>query len=224
MIDFYFINSIALFLINISGLWFASWIYLANRKIRTNQLFFLITIFILSWVDLVYFASISTYRPLAILLSRLAFIPVYLFLLTTYFFVFFFPRKEKRPFLLDIMIVICVVSLFLITLFTNLHVKDVIFREWGLSPVLGEGQIFVYSVISLITILFSGILFRKYFKLSREEKLRVQYFLIGFFIFVVTNIVFNVILAQKYVDFPYYLIGNYSAIFLIGFTAYAIVK
>jgi len=224
MIEFQFINTISLSVISVVGICLAGWIYLSNRRSKINQLFFFITFFILSWINLVYFASVSTSRPVAILLSKLAFIPVYLFLVTTYFFTVFFPRKIKRFLVLDLIVMAGIIFLFFITLFTNLHVKNVVFKQWGVSPILGEGKIFVYSVIFLIAILFSGILFKKYFILPKKEKLKIQYFLIGFFIFVVMNIIFNVLLAPRYTDFPYYLIGNYSAIFLLGFTAYAIVK
>ena len=218
------INKIILFLINIIGLWLAFWVYFSNCRNRSNQLFFLTTIFILLWIDLVYFASISIDHSTAVLLSKLAFVPVYLFLASTYFFVIFFPKEDKRHFFLDITVLIGTVILFLITVFTNLHVKDVVFREWGVSPIFGEGKIIVYFIIFIITSLFSEILFRKYFRLSKKEKLKIQYFLIGFFIFIIMNVVFNVFLSSKYADFPYYLIGNYSAIIFLAFTAYAITK
>lgn len=224
MVEFVLINKIVLFLINIIGFLLAFWVYFSNRRKKDNQLFFLTTIFILLWIDLVYFASISTHQSEAILLSKLAFIPVYLFLISTYFFVVYFPRKEKQPFLLDVIVLVGVIILFLITVFTNLHVKDVVFKEWGVSPIFGEGKVLVYCIIFIIASLFSGVLLKKYFKLSIEEKLKIQYFLIGFFIFVAMNIAFNVLLASRYVDFPYYLFGNYSAIIFLAFTAYAITK
>ncbi|HDZ54525.1 MAG TPA: sensor histidine kinase [Candidatus Nealsonbacteria bacterium] len=223
MFEFTLINKAVLLLVNTIGLGMAFWIYFTNRKARINQLFFLMTIFALLWITLVYFASISTNSYQAIILSRLSFVPVYLCLGSMYFFTIFFPRKEKRSLFLDVIVLAGLIGLSFITVFTNLHVKNVVFKAWGVSPVLGEGNILVYSTIFLIIVLFSGILFQKYFRLSTEEKFRTQYFFFGFFIFVIMNLIFNVFLASKYTDFPYYLFGNYSVIFLLGFTAYAIV-
>jgi signal transduction histidine kinase len=224
MIKFFLVNQVFVFLINLVGILLAFWVYLANRKSKVNRTFFLFTIFILLWVTLVYFASISTQIHQALMLSRLAFVPVFLYLVSIYFFVTFFPHEEKRDLFFDVIVLTIGVSFCLISLFTDLLVKDVVIKEWGVSPILGAGKIFIYPVVFLLTIVILEILFKKYFRASPEEKLKIQYFLSGIFIFALMNLIFNVILAPKYINFPYYLFGNYSAIFLLGFTAYAIVK
>jgi signal transduction histidine kinase len=223
-IGFFIINKFILFFINIAGIALALWVYASDRRSKSNQLFFLTTASILSWISLVYLASISTNESLAIILSKIAFVPVYLFLVSVYFFTKYFPREEGGSSKLDKIVLIGTFFLLPITLFTNLHISGVVFREWGVSPVLGSGTTFIYSIVFLITLLFSATFLKKYLGLHKEEKLKVQYFLIGFFIFVIMNVIFNVFLSTKYADFPYYLVGNYSAIFLIALTAYAIVK
>ncbi|MDO8264972.1 MAG: HAMP domain-containing sensor histidine kinase, partial [Candidatus Parcubacteria bacterium] len=209
---------------DILGIWFALWILFSNKNAKVNRLFFLITISVLSWITLVYFASLSVHREQAIILSKLAYIPVYLFLLSVYYFTKFFPSEGKNIYNFDIFVLSSITIAAFITLFTDFHVKDVVFKEWGVSPVFGFGINFINAIIFIITILFSWLIFKKYYTLKNTEKLKTQYFLIGFFIFVILNLIFNVILASKYTDFPYYLIGNYSTIFLLGFTGYAIVK
>lgn len=69
-------------------------------------------------------------------------------------------------------------------------------------------------------------LFQKYFTFSPKEQIKVQYVLIGLIIFVVPNLIFNVIFPflGRTAQVRYYPFGNYSAIFLLAFTAYAIVK
>jgi len=59
---------------------------------------------------------------------------------------------------------------------------------------------------------------------SKKERLKVQYLLIGVVIFVLFNVVFNIISPSIWGSVQYQHFGDYSAIFLLGFTAYAIVK
>jgi len=224
MIDFFLISKIFILLIDIIGIWLAFWIYFANRKSRVNQLFFLLTIFILLWISFAHFANLSSETHQAILWTKLTFLAVFAFFISMYFFVNFFPREEKQPPLLSGAVVSIGVIFSLISVFTDLLVKDVAIREWGVLPIWGKGQIYMYGIIAILTFLILGILLKKYFRLSSVEKLKVQYFLIGIFIFAVMNLIFNIFLTPKYTDFPYYLFGNYSAIFFLSFTGYAIVK
>jgi len=65
---------------------------------------------------------------------------------------------------------------------------------------------------------------KKYFKLSKLEKLKVQYLLIGGFIFALVNLAFNVISPVFLKTYKYYQFGDISTIFPFAFIAYAIVK
>ena len=128
MDGFSLINKIGFFLIDAFGLGLAVWVLMAKPKAKINRWFFLTTIFILLWITLVYLASITKQENQAIFLSKLAFLPVYMFLVSIYFFISFFPKEEKRFPLIDIAVLVGAAGLFVTTLFTNFHIKGVVFR------------------------------------------------------------------------------------------------
>ncbi|MFA5747329.1 MAG: ATP-binding protein, partial [Candidatus Paceibacterota bacterium] len=97
-------------------------------------------------------------------------------------------------------------------------------REWGNDIVAGKATNIFYIIIVLLTFLILFNLLKKYFNLNKEEKLKVQYFLIGIIIFALMNIVFNVAIPIFQESIRYYLFGDYSSIFFLGFTAFAITK
>ncbi|MFA5248887.1 MAG: ATP-binding protein, partial [Patescibacteria group bacterium] len=223
MIGFLSVIKIVDFLIVVLGFWLVFWVYFTSRKARINQFFGLFTTFILLWITFSYFLNTSTEASQGIWWTKFGYAAAFLFLISVYFFIAFFPKEERFP-ILDKFVITIGIILCAITFFTDLLVKNVGFNQWGAYPILGKGAIYVVLVLFFLALLILGILFKKYSKLSKEEKLKAQYFLIGLTIFIVINIVFNVILSLRWNVFPYYHFGNYSAIFLLGFTAYAVLK
>ena len=67
-------------------------------------------------------------------------------------------------------------------------------------------------------------LIKGYSKFSKQEKQKIEYFLVGVFIFYLGNIIFNITLPIIFNVVHLYWIGDYSTIFLLSFTAYAIVR
>lgn len=218
------INQVFIFLINLIGLWLALWVYLTNRKSKLNKTFSLMTILILFWVTFGYLSDLSSQAHLALIWIKLGFGAVFLFFIAAYFFTIFFPREEKRCLILDKAILSAGTILFLASIFTDLFIKDIEFKEWGTNPIFGKGSAVFYGVVVFLTFLIIGQLLRKYFNLSQKERLRVQYFLIGVFVFALSNLIFNVAFPLWRESIQYYQFGSYSAIFLLGFAAYAIVK
>jgi signal transduction histidine kinase len=226
MINSSIVYQILAFLIIILGLWLAFWVYLANRKARINQVFFLFTFSFLLWAPLPYFFNLPQVSHLALYLVRFGYGIVSLFMVALYFFAAYFPREEKKYVVLN-KIVLCVGLLFFfLSIFTNLIIQDVESTRWGINPLFGAGKIPYFGTVFLLTLLSVSLLFKKYFILSRKEKLKIQYVFIGLTIFILPNLIFNVIFPflGKEAQAQYYPFGNYSAIFLLGFTAYAIVK
>ena len=113
---------------------------------------------------------------------------------------------------------------FFISIFSNFIIKDIRLKEWGPEIIFGEGVIIFFGIISFITFLVLAFLSKKYFKLSKLEKLKVQYLLIGGFIFALVNLAFNVISPVFLKTYKYYQFGDISTIFPFAFIAYAIVK
>ena len=225
MIDFFFLNKILILLVDTLGIWLGFWVYLSNRKARTNQWFTLMIVFALSWITLCYFSGILTNNlGFSLFLGRLAYGAAILFFIPFYFFSVNFIKEEKKFLYLKVFILISSISIFFFSVFTDFMAQYMTPVKFGVVPVLGEGKFAYFGFVFFVSLFIIARLFIKYFKSSKNEKLKLQYFLLGIFIFVIINLIFNVILAFTEGIVRYYQIGNYSAIFLLAFTAYAIVK
>ena len=224
MINYFLINQTFIILIDIIGLWIAFWVYFSKRRAKINQVFFLMTLFILLWITFAHLSNLPSQVNLALFWNRLIFATVSLFFVTAYFFSVYFPYKGKRHLFLNGLVLFIGIMFSLFSVFTNWIVKDVEFKEWGTNAVLGKGGFIFYILMFFLTILIISTLLRKYFKISKKEKLKTQYFLIGVVIFAGVNVIFNIFLPALSGTYKYYSFGNYSAIFFLGFTAYAIIK
>ena len=223
--EFFFpLNTIFVILITIVGTVLGFWVYSANRKAEVNKIFFLMSFFIILWVDFAYFSSFLNLGDMSQLWAKLGYGMASLFFFPFYLFSNFFPIKNNEPrFLVRIIFALCLL-LFILSVFTNFLVQGIEVTKWGFLPVVGNGKFTYFGIIFLLTLFITGRIFIKYFKTTAKEKIKVQYLLIGLFIFILTNLIFNVILPFWQGVPQYYQFGNYSAIFLLGFTAYAIVK
>jgi len=224
MVEILSINKIFIILLNIVGLWLGLWVLYSNKKSRVNQMFFLLTIFNLLWITFAFFALLPSQISHALLWRRLAFGASSLFFIPAYFFAIHFPREEKRCPILDKIVILAGVFLSIISIFTDLIVKNIQDAKWGTDIILGKGIVFLYGIIIPLTFIIIFHLLKKYFKASKEEKLKIQYFLIGASIFAFMNLIFNALLPIFRESYRYYQFGDYSVIFFLGFTAYAIVK
>jgi len=224
MTDISLINRLFVFLVDIIAILLAIWVLLANRKSKINQIFFVMSLLLLLFITFAYLSDLSNQTQRALLWIKLAYGAVSLFFVAIYFFVMFFPRKEKSYPITDKIVLTIGLTLFFISVFTNFFIKDVEFKTGGTTPIFGKGEWAIFAVIFFLTLFILSQLLKKYFKLSEREKIQVQYFLIGLFLFAAMNVIFNVFLAPRYDVHIFYLLGNYSAIFLLGFTAFAIVR
>jgi len=226
MIEISIIKQIFVILVNLFGIWLILWVYFAGRKNKVNQLFSVLTFFILIWVTLGYISNFPDQIHYALLWKRLIFSTVSLFFISAYFFSVYFPQKKQIIYsiVIDKIVVGTGAILFFISLLTDLIIKDVQLKEWGTDVILGKGIYIFYILTFFLTFLVLFNLLKKYFILTKPEKLRIQYFLIGILIFAFANLIFNVIFPTFLNTFQYNWVGNYSTIFLLAFTAYAIVK
>ena len=229
MIDYFFINKVLVILVTISGLWLAFSVYLNNKKSKTNQLFLIMMLFALSWIILCYFSGINTENlKLSLFLARMAYGTAILFFIPFYKF-FSILAQEKSSKFLNIFIPITSITIFFLSVFTEFMAVEmieakIIRTSIGVVPILGYGKFFYFGLVFFISVLVIIKLLKRYFNVSQNEKTKLQYLLLGITIFIVANLVFNVILAFQIGNARYYQIGNYSIIFLLGFTAYAIIK
>jgi len=222
--NFALVQKIIVILIDILGVYLGFWVYFANRKSKVNRFFTLLTLFILLWISFAYFASISNQFKQALLWRRLAFAASPLAGIFGYFFTVYFLREEKRFPYLDKFIICIGIFSSLSAVFTDWIIKAIELKDWGAEVIFGKGIVFPYGMVTFLAFWLPYILFKKYTKLSKTERLKIQYLLIGIFIFIGINLIFNVCVPIFSGSYKYYQFGDYSAIFLLGFTAYAIVK
>jgi signal transduction histidine kinase len=224
--SFYFlVYQILVVIVDLVGLTFGILVLRKNFKNPQNQLFFLMTIFALGWITLAYLSDLPFLFNYSILLNRSIYFFLSWFFLSAYFFSFYFPYKEKISGLfsfLNKLFLILGIFVSLLSLFTPLIVQEVKKTSWGTDIVWGR-MFPLFSFLGIGWIISIGILFKKFLALPPFEKLKVKYFLLGFFIFFLANIIFNALLPQIRGTYEYYWFGNLSIIFFIGFTGYAIV-
>ncbi len=221
------VNQLFVILISLLCLWLGFWVFWAGRRNRVNQVFLAMTWAFLGWIIFAYLSDLAG-SPLAVLwLIRLSFAAIAASLVFTYIFSVYFPVESAHTRYLKIANWVAVIlgsSLFALALFSNLLVADVYREDWGTGPVLGPLGNFFYGGVVVLAVLLLVNFVKKYFTLSRQEKTKTLYFLIGLGIMVAANVVFNVILPLIQGQIQFYQVGNYSVIFLLGFTAYAMVR
>jgi signal transduction histidine kinase len=217
-------ENIIVFFINLTGLLLALWVYFSDRKQKLNQLFALLVVSTITWVNFARFANLVSGSEFALLFIKLTFTVACFWFPIYYYFVENISIGKNRNYLLDKVIFLIGGALSLITISTSLVIKDITFEQWGVNPILGEGRMIFYSIIAGLTILIIVRLIKKYLSAKEKDRLRIQYFLVGTLIYALFNVFFNVILPAIRGDYQYYQFGNYSIILLLAFTAYAIVR
>lgn len=209
------------FFIIVSGFVVALKVITAAPKNKTNFWYFIFSTFIILWVLFGFLYNYADNLKLATLFIRLNFIAVSLLLLSLYFFARHFPTKSRKNHRLDIIITSTTLVSILLILFTDLVIKTIKTADWGKDLVLGKASLFFYLYCICLTF---GILYSITKKILQHKKKRSFYFLIGIVIAATLNTTFNVLLPLLYNGNRYYQFGDYSCIFIIICSAYAIIK
>jgi signal transduction histidine kinase len=205
------------------GFAMAVWVYRANPRERENQGFSLMVLSIVSWVSCYHLAQFGN----STFWFRLAAFAVLMSFVTYYFFIVegFLGKREQPYRLFGVLILLYGVVVGALALGTDIVISGSAIAGSTARPVFGEaGKWAFYGFVIVLALLINSILVRQYVVLPDERRAKVQYFLIGLQLFTGCNIVFNVVLPLAFDDYSYYAVGNYSVGFLLGFTAYAIVK
>lgn len=211
--------------INILGLWLGFWVYTRKRGDKLNQWFLIMALLMTLWVDFAALGSNSTNVHDSTLWYRCNFGVVSLFFLSAYnFYVLYFLKEKGKNIVLQCLTILGSLSLFVISVFTNLIVNSVVIRSWGSEIIFGAGEIYfnIFTLFIGAVVLYYG--FSRYVSLDRQQKARVQYFFIGVLIFVLFNITFNVILPTMLNTIKYHQWGDYSTIVFLVFAAYAMTR
>lgn len=225
MHNYNLINDFLTYLIDILGILLAVWVFLNNKKERTNVVFSFLAISILSWITFYHFGAVVEDRDLSLIFFRISGGSVFLFFIFYYFFIIWFVKAGKLYEAIGKLIIIYGFLFGFFTIFTDLIIKSSIIEQWGAHPGFSSfGWVAFYGYVILLTLLINKILISKYLLFTKGEKLKIQYFLTGFVLFAVMNFIFNVILPAFFQNYQLFHFGNYSTIFLVVFTVYAITK
>jgi len=185
MTDFYLVNSIFFFLVNIIGLLLAFWVLNANVRFKMNQSFFVMTMFILGWINLVYLSDLPSQANNALLWNKLIFGVVFLVFISFYFFSIYFPKEEEtESHLLDTLIFSEGIFFAFCAVFTDFFVQGIKSNEWGTEIIFGKGSSLFFGMVILQALFIIGRLLKKYYRSTKEEKTKIEYFLVGIIIFV----------------------------------------
>jgi len=219
------IDKLIVIIINAFGLFLGGWVLIADRKATLNRRFIFMTVACLLWVSFAYLGFSSKNSSLAIFWYKLNIVSTLLTALTFYyFFILSFLQEERKHLILDNIFLAFVGILILLTVFTDTIVNSARIGDVGMELIYGKygGIYYIFSFSFLLIMIFW--LIKKYFSLLQQEKLRAQYFLIGILLWFSFNIIFNIFTPLTLNTTKYQHFGDYSIIFLLGFTAYAIVS
>lgn len=216
-----FFNRAAIIIINFIVATLLLTIFNHNKlRDRQSQIFVGMGAFILLWVDFAYLARLvgSTNVFLSEVFLRIAWVATPLLFFATYvtslYIVGIGRRRNTHMFALGI--VTLVVSI--LTAFTDLVITGVSFRGAALDIVYGRG--FFPFLIVIFAIMVSTLQPLANKKRSKSAEL----FLVGVIIFYFANVIFNIALPVFFSVTHLYYFGDYSTLFLLGFTSYAIAR
>ena len=221
--DFGLAQLILLAIIGVFSVFLGGSVYLNNPKKSLNKWFGITSILLFLWVFFAHFASRSASEDFAVIFYRLNLAVVALFLFSFYSFLVtcFAGIKNK---IIEVFIFVVSIIFFKLSLFTEYVVEGVLLKEWGAELIYGTlgspYKIFSFVVVSIIIYQ----LFRYYSEANQDKKSKIQYFLVGIILFVIFNTIFNIFVPLFLDTLRYQHLGDFSAIFLLGFTAYAITK
>lgn len=223
---FQIINLVALLLLNIIGVIMAYWVYGANsKKNNANSLFLAVIVCMIVWTDFNYLGDVANNEILSLYYKKMYFSLVSMFFIFIYIFAILFPEVTGRRNIYFEKFTIAIWSLFsVLILFTDLVIKGIIIESWGVNLIGGAMMPIFYIFVTYYVILVLYILIKKYYTLSYNNKKKILYFIIGLNIYAIFQLIFNVFIPTFYNTKQYWQFGDYSAIFFLGLTAYAIVK
>lgn len=213
-------------LLILGSLFFGFLVYFKDRKKRANLYFLLLSLLSGIWIGSAYSSEFFpiTNPTLCIFLAKITYVTVVWWVIFLFFFSLIFPHgKQVISTKLFWIFILVGVSFSGLILFTPLLVEGIKLQPWGFDVVYGR-NFGVFSTFATLLMVVAMVNFIKsYRKPKALQKEQLKYFFLGFGIFLISLIFFNVVLLTLTGIEKYYRFGNYSAIFFLGFTAYAIV-
>ncbi|MBI1863873.1 hypothetical protein HYS03_01555 [Candidatus Woesebacteria bacterium] len=213
-------NKIAIIVINFVAVSLVLTVLNHNKlKDRKSQIFVLMGISMLGWVDFAYLARIFGRMPeISIIFLKIAWLSTPFVFFFTYMTSTLLAREGKQNKIITISLLVVAIILGIATAFTNLTIAGIKYTNGILDIVYGNG-FFPY---------LGGVFIMMFFTLAPLVRTKIQskskFFLIGVIIFYIMNLAFNITLPVFFHITNLYFLGDYSTIFLLGFTMYAILR
>lgn len=194
-----------------------------DKKVGTTlgAFIFLVTL----WIAAAYLSEVFQGEVVRIILSKVAYVAVTLALPALIKFLATLNKsKNLNSIFWTVVVVVPAIVLSFFFLFTNTLIKGLIANEQSFDIVFGELLPIhtTYVVVSLAVVGF--LLFQGYNKSIGREKRAFQILIAGIALFVIGNVIANVITPLLTGDQLYYRFGNYSVIFFTSLTVYSIVS
>lgn len=218
-----FINKIAVFVINVTGLTLLLTVLFSTLSPVLKRIYILMTLFMFMWVDFAFLARLSSITEVGLFFIRIAWsITPLLFVLVFAFLVNFFQVFNKYKKLTSFLYIWGALFLFLTPL-TRLIIKNIFFEEGVLHIVYGDLSWAFFGSVLLFTILSFVVLIRQYKfpHVSRESKKVIHFILVGLTVFFVANAIFNIFFPVFKGLFSLYEFGDYSTIVFFVLLTYA---
>lgn len=204
---------------------FAIRVYFANGSRKANIAFAIFAIFTTVWIITDFSLYQKSLSDIQTFLNRFNLANICFMILSLAYFVTVFPREiYKIPKWVYFLAILMTVVMTGTIIFTDSVVKSAFMEDYGSN--FNQGQNFLYfaSFASVFTLYAISILIIKFRKFIGEEKQQIKYIFYGIVSLTILNLTFNLFMPMVTKSFIYGRFGTYSAILLIGFTAYAILK
>jgi signal transduction histidine kinase len=200
--------------------------YLALRpkyKDQVNFAFFFLSLSFTAWIVSLHFLNEwrGQSKENLLFIGRLVFASCSLGPVNLFHFAIAYKQKKNQ--ITSLLIFYGIGLIFLFLSFTPLVLKNVIIESWGLLPITGIlYPIFLLYFLSFFFLTGISLIF-SYRKSVGVRKSQLQYFLIGFFIFILFVTLTNLILPT--IGFKdIYRLGPWGSVVFMSFTVYSILK
>ncbi|MFW5888293.1 MAG: ATP-binding protein [Patescibacteria group bacterium] len=221
-------NKILVFLINFIGIWLTFVVYRYAPRKKIKRIFLGMFLAMFCWVNFAYLARFlgRDHSELSFLFLKTAWFATPILFFLIYFLLIFFLRVEKRYRNLSKTVLVLGIASSLIAGFSDLTIKGSKFKNGGLVINYGDFMLPFLIIVFFFMIVSFYVLYREYYKLSKNSDAKDKFFyiLLGLLLFYSCNSIFNIILPIFGGIVKLYWIGDYSAIFLLSFIAYAVIK
>ncbi len=218
-------HQVAILIINATGLAVILTVLIHNDfKEKLTRTFLYFGIFMFMWVDFAYAARVVGIHNYAWaeLFLRTAWVATPPFFACMYYISVLILRRDERFRVLTFFVVSSSLVLSVLTLFSDYIITGISFRGTILDISYGTSFYAFLAVIVLYIIATLIPLFRA--NLPPERKSVVHVFMTGILVFYVLNAIFNITLPAFLGISHLYFFGDYSLIFVVTLTGYAILR